>query len=49
LVEGGAEAIADIVVMERFTCVAIWCLQKKPSARARMRKVAQMLKGTIYI
>jgi len=24
LVEGEAEAIADIVVMERFTCVAMW-------------------------
>ena len=49
MVEGEAEAIVDIVVMERFTCVAIWCLQKEPSDRPRMRKVVQMLKGTIYI
>lgn len=47
MVEGEAEAIADIVVMEMFTCVAIWCLQKEPSARPRMRKVVQML--YIYI
>jgi hypothetical protein len=49
LVEGEREALADMESVERFTRVAIWCLQKEPSARPRMRKVVQMLEGTVDV
>jgi hypothetical protein len=49
LVGGESEALADMESVERFTRVAILCLQKEPSARPRMRKVVQMLEGTVDV
>jgi hypothetical protein len=49
LVGGESEALADMESVERFARVAIRCLQKEPSARPRMRKVVQMLEGTVEV
>ncbi|CAN6177520.1 unnamed protein product [Urochloa humidicola] len=49
LVQGESEALEDIESVERFTRVAVWCLQKEPSMRPRMRKVVQMLEGTAEV
>lgn len=49
LVQGEREALDSMESVERFACVAIWCLQNDPSIRPKMRKVVQMLEGTIEI
>ncbi|XP_039841875.1 G-type lectin S-receptor-like serine/threonine-protein kinase LECRK3 [Panicum virgatum] len=49
LVQGDGEALADMGNVETFTRVAIWCLQKDPSSRPGMRKVVQMLEGTMVV
>ncbi|GJN38841.1 hypothetical protein PR202_gb27919 [Eleusine coracana subsp. coracana] len=48
-VHKGKRALADMESVERFACVAIWCLQTDPSIRPKMHKVVQMLEGTIEI
>jgi len=49
LVEGDAEAISNLKVVERFVAVALWCLQEDPTIRPTMLKVTQMLDGAAAI
>ena len=49
LVEGDAEAIFSLKVVERFVEVALWCLQEDPTIRPTMLKVTQMLDGAAAI
>jgi hypothetical protein len=49
LVEGDAEAIFNLKVVERFVAVALWCLQEDPTIRPTMLKVIQMLDGAAAI
>ncbi|CAI0450303.1 unnamed protein product [Linum tenue] len=49
LVKGDEEAMADMERVERFLKVAIWCLQEDPTRRPEMKKVAQMLEGSIHV
>jgi len=48
-VEGDAEAIFSLKVVERFVEVAVWCLQEDPTIRPTMLKVTQMLDGAAAI
>jgi len=48
-VEGDAEAIFSLKVVERFVAVALWCLQEDPTIRPTMLKVTQMLDGAAAI
>ncbi|RCV32865.1 hypothetical protein SETIT_7G037200v2 [Setaria italica] len=43
LVEGDDEAILNLMKVERFVAVALWCLQEDPTMRPTMLKVTQML------
>jgi serine/threonine protein kinase len=49
LVEGDAEAIFSLKVVERFVEVALCCLQEHPAIRPTMLKVTQMLDGAAAI
>jgi hypothetical protein len=49
LVEDDMEAMNDIMNLERFVKLAIWCIQEDPSLRPTMRKVTQMLEGVLEV
>ncbi|XP_059281315.1 G-type lectin S-receptor-like serine/threonine-protein kinase LECRK3 [Lycium ferocissimum] len=49
LVESDIEALNDKKQLERFVMVGIWCIQEDPSMRPTMRKVAQMLEGSVEV
>ncbi|XP_059288399.1 G-type lectin S-receptor-like serine/threonine-protein kinase RLK1 [Lycium ferocissimum] len=49
LVESDIEALNDNKQLERFVMVGIWCIQEDPSMRPTMRKVAQMLEGSVEV
>lgn len=47
LVEGDEEAVINMKTVERFTRVALWCIQDEPVMRPTMHKVIKMLDGAI--
>ncbi|CAL5068430.1 unnamed protein product [Urochloa decumbens] len=49
LVEGDEEAITNMNMVERFTRVALWCIQDEPAMRPTMLKVTKMLEGAIEV
>ncbi|XP_068649246.1 G-type lectin S-receptor-like serine/threonine-protein kinase LECRK3 [Aristolochia californica] len=49
LVEDDEEALGDFKKVERLVKVAIWCIQEEPSLRPSMKKVSQMLEGTVEV
>ncbi|TKW04944.1 hypothetical protein SEVIR_7G143600v4 [Setaria viridis] len=49
LVEGDEEAIINMKMVERFTRVALWCVQDEPTMRPTMLKVTKMLDGAIEV
>ncbi|CAN1158016.1 G-type lectin S-receptor-like serine/threonine-protein kinase LECRK3, partial [Linum perenne] len=49
LVEDDKEAIGDIGKVERFVKIALWCLQDDPYLRPGMKKVVQMLEGSVPV
>ncbi|GKV12556.1 hypothetical protein SLEP1_g23683 [Rubroshorea leprosula] len=49
LVQEDEEAMEDINRVEKFVMIAIWCIQDHPSLRTPMKRVSQMLEGTIEV
>ncbi|POO01289.1 S-receptor-like serine/threonine-protein kinase [Trema orientale] len=49
LVDNDDEAVEDMKRVERYVMVAIWCIQEDPSLRPTMKKVVQMLEGTVKV
>ncbi|VVB17544.1 unnamed protein product [Arabis nemorensis] len=45
LIEGDLEAIDDMVMVERYVRIAIWCIHEEPGMRPNMRNVTHMLEG----
>ena len=49
LVENDEEALEDMKRVTKFVMVAIWCIQEDPSLSPTMKKIIQMLEGTIEV
>ncbi|XP_022887929.1 G-type lectin S-receptor-like serine/threonine-protein kinase RLK1 [Olea europaea var. sylvestris] len=49
LVKNDTEALNDKKRLETFVMVGIWCIQEDSSLRPTMRKVSQMLEGTLEV
>ena len=49
LVENDEEAIDDMKRVEKYVMIAIWCIQEDPSLRPTMKKVVQMMEGSIEV
>jgi len=49
LVRSDIEALNDKKQLERFVMVGIWCVQEDPLTRPTMRKVCQMLEGSVEV
>ncbi|OIT22796.1 PREDICTED: G-type lectin S-receptor-like serine/threonine-protein kinase RLK1 [Nicotiana attenuata] len=49
LVETDTEALNDKKQLERFVMVGIWCIQEDSTMRPTMRKVTQMLEGSVEV
>ncbi|KAK4736503.1 hypothetical protein R3W88_000200 [Solanum pinnatisectum] len=49
LVQSDFEALNDKKQLERFVMVGVWCIQEDPSTRPTMRKVCQMLEGSVEV
>ncbi|CAA2975255.1 G-type lectin S-receptor-like serine threonine-kinase RLK1 [Olea europaea subsp. europaea] len=49
LVKNDTEALNDKKRLETFVMVGIWCIQEDSSLRPAMRKVSQMLEGTLEV
>ena len=49
LVENDVEAIDDMRRLEKYVMIAIWCIWEDPSLRPTMKKVVQMMEGSIEI
>ncbi|XP_049409502.1 G-type lectin S-receptor-like serine/threonine-protein kinase RLK1 isoform X3 [Solanum stenotomum] len=49
LVRSDIEALNDKKQLERFVMVGIWCVQEDPLMRPTMRKVCQMLEGSVEV
>ncbi|CAL1409488.1 unnamed protein product [Linum trigynum] len=47
LVEKDEEAIKDLVKVERFVKIGLWCVQEDPCLRPEMKKVVHMLEGAV--
>nr|POF25841.1 g-type lectin s-receptor-like serine/threonine-protein kinase lecrk2 [Quercus suber] len=47
LVENDVEATDDMKRLEKYVMIAIWCIQEDPSLRPTMKKVVQMIEGSI--
>ncbi|KAG6679382.1 hypothetical protein I3842_14G128500 [Carya illinoinensis] len=43
------EAMSDMKRVERYVMIAIWCIQEDPSLRPTMKKVIQMMEGTVEV
>ncbi|XBI02176.1 hypothetical protein VPH35_130777 [Triticum aestivum] len=43
------DAIEDLVRVERFLRVALWCVEQNPSLRPTMHQVVQMLEGVVEV
>ncbi|XP_049389583.1 G-type lectin S-receptor-like serine/threonine-protein kinase RLK1 [Solanum stenotomum] len=49
LVQSDFKALNDKKQLERFVMVGVWCIQEDPSTRPTMRKVCQMLEGSVEV
>ncbi|KAK7245820.1 hypothetical protein RIF29_40672 [Crotalaria pallida] len=49
LVEDEKELLDDMKSVEKYVMVALWCVQEDPSLRPTMKKVLQMLEGSIEV
>ncbi|KAL5567260.1 hypothetical protein UlMin_030424 [Ulmus minor] len=49
LLEDDDDAMEEMKMVENFVMVAIWCIQEDPTLRPTMKKVVQMLEGTIQV
>lgn len=49
LLENDEAAMEDMKRVKKFVMVAIWCIQEDPSMRPTMKKVVQMLEGTVEV
>ena len=49
LLEDDDDAMEEVKMVENFVMVAIWCIQEDPTLRPTMKKVVQMLEGTIKV
>ncbi|XP_030952774.1 G-type lectin S-receptor-like serine/threonine-protein kinase LECRK2 [Quercus lobata] len=49
LVENDEEAIDDMKRLEKYVMIALWCIQEDPSQRPTMKKVVQMMEGSIEV
>ncbi|XP_023907406.1 G-type lectin S-receptor-like serine/threonine-protein kinase LECRK3 [Quercus suber] len=49
LVENDEEATNDMKRVEKYVMIAIWCIQEDPSLRPTMKKVVQMMEGSIEV
>ncbi|KAG2675054.1 hypothetical protein I3760_13G166400 [Carya illinoinensis] len=49
LVDYDMDAMDDMVKLERFVKVAIWCIQEDPTLRPTKRKVSLMLEGVLDV
>ncbi|KAF3441160.1 hypothetical protein FNV43_RR15071 [Rhamnella rubrinervis] len=49
LVEEDNEAMDDWKNVEKYVKIALWCIQQDPSMRPSMKKVTQMLEGTVKV
>ncbi|CAI0555651.1 unnamed protein product [Linum tenue] len=49
LVEKDEEAMKDLVKVERFVKIGLWCVQEDPCLRPEMKKVVHMLEGAVEV
>jgi len=49
IVQGDDSALQDLQRVERFTRIAVWCVQVDPSTRPTMRNVVNMMEGTMEV
>ncbi|XP_073133347.1 G-type lectin S-receptor-like serine/threonine-protein kinase LECRK3 [Henckelia pumila] len=49
LVADDGEALDDIKRFEKFVMIAVWCIQESPSLRPNMKRVLQMLEGSVQV
>ncbi|KAM2669701.1 hypothetical protein EV1_005721 [Malus domestica] len=49
LLEKDDEAMEHVKMMENYVMIAMWCIQEDPSLRPTMKKVTQMLEGTVEV
>ncbi|KAL4612158.1 hypothetical protein ACB092_08G178700 [Castanea dentata] len=49
LVENDEDAIDDMMRVEKYVMIAIWCIQEDPSLRPTMKQVVQMMEGSIEV
>ncbi|GLT82254.1 hypothetical protein SLE2022_401470 [Rubroshorea leprosula] len=49
LVQEDEEAMEDINRLEKFVMISIWCIQDDRSLRPTMKRVSQMLEGTVEV
>ncbi|MED6158707.1 hypothetical protein PIB30_035247 [Stylosanthes scabra] len=49
LVEGDNEALDEMKMVEKYVMVSLWCIQEDPSLRPTMKKVLQMLEGSVDV
>ncbi|KAI4971115.1 hypothetical protein ZWY2020_002029 [Hordeum vulgare] len=49
LLHNDDDAIEDLVRVERFVRVALWCIEQNPSLRPTMHQVVQMLEGVVEV
>ncbi|XP_075635841.1 G-type lectin S-receptor-like serine/threonine-protein kinase LECRK2 [Castanea sativa] len=49
LVENDEDATDDMKRVEKYVMIAIWCIQEDPSLRPTMKKVVQIMEGSIEV
>lgn len=49
LVANDEKAMDDMERVEKYVMIAIWCIQGDPSVRPTMKKVVQMMEGTVEV
>ena len=49
IVQGDDSALQDLQRVERFTRIAVWCVQVDPSTRPTMRNVVNMMEDTMEV
>ncbi|XP_052116375.1 G-type lectin S-receptor-like serine/threonine-protein kinase LECRK2 [Arachis duranensis] len=49
LVKDDKEALADMKMVEKYVMLSLWCIQEDPLLRPSMKKILQMLEGSIDV
>ncbi|KAF8036586.1 hypothetical protein BT93_C2341 [Corymbia citriodora subsp. variegata] len=49
LVEGDQEASIDMRRVRRYVMTGLWCIQEDPTLRPNMKKITQMLEGSVEV